>query len=275
MTMIKEWQECREEFSDFIAGYFSTKSNLVESMLYTLRQGKKFRPFLSYATAKALGLPSGKVVAYAAAIEMIHAFSLIHDDLPALDNDDFRRGEKTNHKVFGEAVAILSGDALLNEAFACVIKNYGDRPSMAIELVKHMTDAVGINGMIEGQVQDIKAQNVAVDYPSLKRMHELKTGALIKASVLGAASICTADIDTTKNLQVYAEALGLAFQIADDLIEVTEGKEELGSYVGILGLDEAKRQLDITSKSALDAISKFDNADLLKHLVIENQNRKF
>lgn len=275
MTAPEEWQKCREEFLDFIAGHFSTKSNLIESMLYTLKQGKKFRPFLSYATAKTLQQPSSKITAYAAAIEMVHAFSLIHDDLPALDNDDLRRGEKTNHKVFGEAVAILSGDALLNEAFACVIKNYSDKPQVAVQLIKLMTDAVGTDGMIEGQVQDIKAQNVAVDYTSLKRIHELKTGALIRASVLGAATICEADSETTENLRVYAEALGLAFQIADDLIEVTEGKEELGSYVGILGFEEAKEQLDTTSKAALAAISTFNNADLLKYLVTTNQNRKF
>ena len=275
MSAKDEWQKCRDDFSKFVSEYFSTKSTLVESMLYTLKQGKKFRPFLSYATASCLQKTNSDVTAYGAAVEMVHAFSLIHDDLPALDNDDYRRGEKTNHKVFGEAVAILSGDALLNEAFSCIIKHYGHKPTLAIRLMQLLSDAVGINGMIEGQVQDIKAQNLAVDYPALKHIHELKTGALIKASVLGAACICEASENDFKKLQTYAEAIGLAFQIADDLIEVTEGKAELGSYVGILGLEEAKKHLDATSNLAIDAIAGFTNAELLKHLVTENQNRKF
>jgi geranylgeranyl diphosphate synthase, type II len=275
MELQKEWQTCKEQVATFLNSYFQQKTNLVEAMLYTLGQGKKFRPFLSYATAIALNKSTRPVIAFASAIEMVHAFSLIHDDLPALDNDDYRRGEKTNHKVFGEATAILAGDALLNEAFRCISTNYQENPRLSLQLINMIADAVGTKGMIEGQVQDLKAQGIAFDYESLKKVHELKTGALISASVLGAALISEANGTDYSNLKIYSENLGLAFQIADDLLEAKEGKTELGSYVGILGFEKAKQELDLTSEKALASIQGLANAELLKLLVKENQNRNF
>jgi geranylgeranyl diphosphate synthase type II len=273
MQLGQEWQNCRQQFSHFITSYFSETSELIDAMMYTLKQGKKFRPFLTYATAVALDRPIRPTTAFAVATEMVHAFSLIHDDLPALDNDDFRRGIPTNHKVYGQAVAILAGDALLNEAFAIIPKYYNENPKLALELIQTLSHAVGTKGMIEGQVRDLKAQGLRVDYPTIRRVHELKTGALIRASVVGSALICDSAPKQLQQLHVYSEALGLAFQIADDLLEAKDGKEELGSYVGILGLEKAQEKLLEASDEAKRAINDFPNPELLKQLVEENQNR--
>lgn len=270
-----EWQNCRKQFSEFVTSYFSEKTELVEAMLYTLNQGKKFRPFLSYATATALDRSVNSVIPYAVATEMVHAFSLIHDDLPALDNDDYRRGILTNHKVYGEAVAILAGDALLNEAFTVIAESYQENPKLAVKLIQTLTQAVGMRGMIEGQIRDLQAQGTKFDYADLRRVHELKTGALIRASVIGAALICEATEAQLKQLHIYSEALGLAFQIADDVLEAKEGKEELGSYVGVLGLKEAETKLTEASHEAIHAIENFPKAGLLKQLVQTNQSRNF
>ncbi len=273
MTEIKhDWQKCREHFQAFVEDYFaSDKRLLAESMLYTLRQGKKFRPFLSYATARVFSDNTRTILAYSVAVEMVHAFSLIHDDLPALDNDDFRRGMQTNHKVYGEDVAILAGDALINEAYLLIANYYESNPSLALDLIRLLTANVGRNGMIEGQILDLKAQKATVDIEELKKIHQLKTACLIQAAILGAAKIHSASQEELDALKTYGSYLGLGFQIADDLLEE---KHELGSYVHLLGQEAAAKALQDCSDKALAALKIFgESADLLRALVKENLER--
>lgn len=274
MTIKNEWELCRNQFTDFVNAYFiEDKELLAESMLYTLRQGKKFRPYLSHATSVALNQSASTSIAYGTAVEMVHAFSLIHDDLPALDNDDYRRGEKTNHKVYGEDVAILSGDALLNEAFLVICKYYGEKPSLCVDLIKTLGEAVGRKGMIQGQILDLKAQKEKVSIEDLKKVHQLKTGCLIQSAIQGAALIAGADNKKQEALRSYGESLGLAFQIADDLLE---DHEELGSYVSLLGREEAMKSLQKISEEGFASLNHFgEEAELLRGILQENLQRKF
>jgi geranylgeranyl diphosphate synthase type II len=206
---------------------------LSEAMRYSLLGGgKRLRPILCLAFADAVSSASsggGEVAEDAAcAVEMIHTYSLIHDDLPAMDDDDLRRGRPTSHKVFGEAMAILAGDALLTGAFECLAS--GPQPARA-ELVKLLSSAAGAAGMIAGQVLDI-AEDRPADAGYLTRMHRLKTGALIRASCAMGAVAAGATAPQRTAAATYGEAVGLAFQIADDLLDATSSAEVLGKPAG-------------------------------------------
>lgn len=256
-------------------------TSLKEAMLYSLMAGgKRLRPTLAFATAELFGKEPKEVVAFACAIEMIHTYSLIHDDLPAMDNDDIRRGKPTSHKVFGEAMAILAGDALLNLAYETMIKDTLTGNSMAkLKAMDIIAQYAGSLGMIGGQVIDLNGEGRRVDEDELKTMHRLKTGALIKAPCEAAAIICGCDDKELELISNYAANLGLAFQIQDDILDVEGNVEAMGkkpgsdalcdksTYVTMYGLDKSKKLLNEVTNQGVAYLDSFGSrAAFLKEL---------
>jgi len=253
-------------------------------MEYSLMAGgKRIRPILLMAAADAVaahGIKGENFLSVASAVEMIHTYSLIHDDLPAMDNSDYRRGKLTNHKVFGEAMAILAGDALLTLAFEVIARQKNVKYPVLLEVAMELSKAAGPSGMVGGQVIDLSSEDTAIDLETLKKMHLGKTGALFRASIRAGAILAHASDKKLSALTDYAEKFGLAFQITDDILDV-EGKEEnigkpVGSdaknlkstYVTLTSLAEAKRLAAEAVDNALDAIKDFDdNADFLREIV--------
>jgi len=193
--------------------------------------GKRLRPVLVIAGAEAVGGTAEQVMPTACAMELIHTYSLVHDDLPAMDNDDFRRGVPTNHKVFGEAMAILAGDALLTLAFRLVADNAGESAALR-DVVVDIADAAGHQGMVAGQVADLEAEGRRVGADVVDYIHTHKTGALIRTSLRIGAMLCGADAAQVRALSVAGADLGLAFQIVDDILDVVASSEELGKTAG-------------------------------------------
>jgi geranylgeranyl diphosphate synthase type II len=238
--------------------------------------GKRIRPILCLAAAEACGGDMAPAMPVACALELIHTYSLIHDDLPAMDNDDFRRGKRTSHKVFGEAAAILAGDALLTEAF--VLLSRAEKVRLAAErrlaVIQEIAQAAGIAGMVGGQALDIRTEKNDQNIAGLTETHRRKTGALIMAAVKSGAMIAGASDEKISALSVYASHIGIAFQIADDILNV-EGDESLmgkktGSdavlgkvtYASLLGLDAAKVKLAQHIEAAIAGIAAFDSRAL-------------
>jgi geranylgeranyl diphosphate synthase type II len=193
--------------------------------------GKRLRPVLVIAGAEAVGGAADRVMPTACAMELIHTYSLVHDDLPAMDNDDFRRGAPTNHKVFGEAMAILAGDALLTLAFRLVADNAAKSAALS-EVMTEIADAAGHRGMVAGQVADLEAEGRSVGAEVVDYIHAHKTGALIHASLRVGAMLCGADATQLRALSVAGADLGLAFQIVDDVLDVVASSQELGKTAG-------------------------------------------
>lgn len=225
---------------------------LAEAMRYSLLAGgKRIRPVLALATAEALGREPDDVLPLAGALEMIHTYSLIHDDLPAMDDDDLRRGKPTCHKAFGEDVAILAGDGLFAEALNLVLDRQPGDPADVLAAVRELTAAAGVNGMVGGQYLDVTAPD-DLDAQALRRLHELKTGRLIAASVMCVVLLFGAGRPATIHLSRFAAELGVLFQIVDDILDVTGDEAELGkprgsderhgkrTYVSVFGLDHAR-----------------------------------
>jgi len=195
--------------------------------------GKRIRPVLLLLTSKAYGMNIKYVMPVACGIEMIHTYSLIHDDLPAMDNDDYRRGKLTSHKKFGEAIAILAGDALLTKAFETFCEcNRFISDEKLLKVIKLISDASGINGMVGGQAADILFENKNVSKKALDFIHSHKTGALIKASILSGAILSGADKNELKLWDRFGEIVGLIFQITDDILDVTSTTKKLGKTAG-------------------------------------------
>lgn len=246
------------------------EKNLLNSMRYSLMAGgKRIRPVLALAVAKMLGEQVRIVMPFAASIEMIHTYSLIHDDLPAMDDDDYRRGKLTNHKVYGEAMAILAGDALLNEALNLMLKASLSDPAKMKQMVEAtlvIAEAAGKTGMIAGQVIDMEAEGKTLSAGELKNMHRKKTGALLKASILAPAIISGSHDKILESLSQYADSIGLAFQIKDDILDVESSLTELGkpagsdakndknTYVTLYGIEQAKSMLNEATENAVDAL---------------------
>ncbi len=240
---------------------------LKESMLYSVEAGgKRLRPILLLASYEAYGDKLEKVLPTAVALEMIHTYSLIHDDLPAMDNDDFRRGKPTNHKVFNEATAILAGDALLTYSFEIVGTDTGLSDEQRIRLVRMLAKVSGPTGMVGGQLLDMEAEDRAVSLEELERIHTLKTGELLRFAVFAGAYIAGANEKQLAALEKFAYYLGLIFQVQDDILDVTGDQEKLGKPVGsdeenqkstypkLLGLKGAQNRKDyyvIEAKKAL------------------------
>lgn len=228
---------------------------LVEAMRYSLLAGgKRVRPVLALSTARALGHDPSVVMPYAAALELIHTYSLIHDDLPAMDDDDLRRGKPTCHVAYGENVAILAGDALFAEALRLITANQAGEPMHVVGAMDELLAAIGAGGMVGGQFIDIDEQVESAD--ELKLMHELKTGRLIRASVRGAAIVLGTPTKQVEQLGEFAGELGVLFQIIDDILDVTGSDAELGkpsgsderhgkaTYVSAFGIDGARKLAD-------------------------------
>lgn len=247
---------------------------LWDSLQYSFESGgKRFRPFLTSLIVKAYRKPQN-YLAFAMATEMIHTYSLIHDDLPCMDNDDMRRGKPTNHKVYGEDIALLAGDAFQTQALSLLAYEYANQPQLAVQLIQLLSSKAGALGMIGGQVLDMKSQS-DISIKQLELMHRLKTGALIEAAVMGGAAICEASESETKAFASFAAAIGLAFQIKDDILDADDKDQDFKSYISLIGLEKTKaelqKQVDI-SNEALKALSHL-NIQPLKDLVIYNQNR--
>jgi geranylgeranyl diphosphate synthase type II len=242
---------------------------LLEAMRYSLfSQGKRVRPILALAASEALGAPTAPVLPFACAIELIHTYSLIHDDLPAMDDDDLRRGKPTSHRVFGEGIAILAGDALLTEAFR-IMGEASLRPSIgrrrALQVLTEIAVAAGAHGMVAGQVADIEAERRNLDLPAVEFIHVRKTGALIRAAVRAGALIPGARPAPLRRLTRFAEFFGLAFQIADDLLDAESSTEVTGK---ITGRDRARQKATFPAVLGLSA-TRERVAELLENAVAE------
>jgi geranylgeranyl diphosphate synthase type II len=251
-------------------------AELRKSMLYSATNGgKRFRPVLSVLIAELLGSSAEKVLPFATAVELIHTYSLIHDDLPCMDNDDMRRGKPTNHKVFGEDFALLAGDALLTEAFLIIAKNYSDNGFLVGRLVQLLSEAAGIRGMVGGQAIDLRAGQKQLSQEELTHLHLLKTGALIRVAVEGAAIIAGAKTHDVEALKKFGEGLGLAFQVADDVLDHGEKDQDVRSFTGIIGLENTKTYLSQISQSTMAELHKVSaDAVMLEYLVNFNISRK-
>lgn len=247
-------------------------SELHESIRYSvLAPGKRLRPTLVIAAAEAVGGQEEQVMPTACALECIHVFSLIHDDLPCMDNDDYRRGRLTNHKVYGEALALLAGDALLALAFQLIAENAAVVPAERILPTLHLVaKASGTWGMVGGQVVDMASQAKPVTIETLRYIHAHKTGALLTASVLSGALLAGATEEQSEALRAYGEHIGLAFQIADDILDVSGDEAKLGKPVGsdeerdkatypkLFGLEESRRRAHAEVEAALATLTDFD-----------------
>ena len=246
-------------------------SRLWESVDYSLfSSGKRFRPLLAVLTAKALRAPAEKVLPLASAVELIHTYSLIHDDLPVMDNGDLRRGRPTNHKVFGDALALLAGDGLLTHAFYVLARGLQSSPQAAAAIEK-VASAAGLGGMVGGQVLDISMTDL--DENLMNDIHRLKTGALIQVSVEAAAILCGASDSDQKSLTAYGRALGLAFQLADDLQDAGEKIEKV-NFVHVLGPERTVQLLKQATDDGVAALAGFgDDASGLRFLLTMNQER--
>ena len=243
---------------------------LAKSMLYSLEAGgKRLRPILVIASAEAVGGTADRVMPAAVALEMIHTFSLIHDDLPAMDDDSLRRGRPTNHKVFGDAIAILAGDGLLAEAFYVLADAARSiDPAALLGVVRDIAHATGGRGMTGGQVIDIESTGKSIDAATLTKLHAYKTGALLRVSVTAGARLCGASQGELDALGRYGDAIGLAFQIADDILDIEGSEEELGKDIGsdeakgkstfpaIIGLDASRRRAAELIDDAIAALTR-------------------
>lgn len=254
---------------------------LCDAMNYSLMAGgKRLRPVLLMAAADAVGGRGTDYLCTACAIEMIHTYSLIHDDLPAMDNDDYRRGKLTNHKVYGEGMAVLAGDALLTMAFEVMLRQPASSAEARLAVVQEMSQAAGPNGMVGGQAIDLESENKHIDMKRLKQMHMGKTGALFCAAIRAGAILAGTDEDQLTALTLYAEKFGMAFQITDDILDVTGSEEVIGkpvgsdernhksTYVTLTSLETAQQLARQAADDAVAALDGFDEkADFLRDIV--------
>ena len=264
--------------------------SLHQAMRYSVfAGGKRLRPILMIAACESLGGHAGQVLHAACAMEMIHTYSLIHDDLPAMDDDDFRRGRPTNHKVYGEATAILAGDALLTEAFRILADAEANRsvpPATVIKVIELVARYAGSQGMVGGQVVDMESEGKEIDFPTLEYIHTHKTGGLILASVQVGALLGGANDSQVAAIKRFGGAVGLAFQIADDILDVVGDQQHLGKNVGSdqargkatypaqLGLDEARQRADELCGIAISALAPLgESAEILQELARYIVNR--
>lgn len=260
------------------------------AMRYSLLGGgKRLRPILALAVSEMLGGEKDEIMPFACAVEMIHTYSLIHDDLPSMDNDDYRRGRLTNHKVYGEDIAILAGDSLLNFAFelmtdACT--NTEENLLNKVKAINLISKSSGVRGMIGGQVIDIESEGKNIEFELLQEMHRLKTGALIKAPILAAATICNAKPEEIEVLETFAEKIGLAFQIKDDILDIEGDFETLGkntgsdmaneksTFISLKGIESSKRLLEELTQEAISNLNIFGEKSLFLRNLTQNLSKR-
>lgn len=262
-----------EALEHYLPGEDNIPADIYKAVRYSVfNGGKRIRPILCLAAAEAVGGDLGQAIPVACALELIHSYSLIHDDLPAMDDDDFRRGKPTCHKVFGENIAILAGDALLTEAF--VLLSHMEKVRLSAErrlaVIQEIAQAAGIHGMVGGQALDVLSVKFVSDENTLHEIHRRKTGALIVAAVKSGAIIFNVRKDKIQALAEYGINLGLAFQIADDILNVEGDRELMGketgsdaahnklTYTSLLGSDLAKEKLAKYIDAAVASLSGFD-----------------
>jgi geranylgeranyl diphosphate synthase type II len=286
MDLKKYLKEKKDLVDAFFRVYFSEARRpeiLQEAMLYSLfAGGKRIRPVLALASYEACGGDAADIVPYASTLELIHTYSLIHDDLPAMDNDDLRRGKPTNHKVYGEAVAILAGDALLTEAFAILSDPSLGRKMRESDLLKaarEIAKASGMNGMVGGQVQDMLSENSEPDMDTLEFIHRCKTAALIRASVqIGAILSCSGEREIDA-MTGYGSNIGLAFQVIDDILDIEGETEVLGkpkgsdekkkkmTYPRLYGIEKSREKAKELVRSAIASLVPFgEKAEPLREI---------
>ncbi|RMD58492.1 MAG: polyprenyl synthetase family protein, partial [Nitrospirae bacterium] len=285
-----------EKVDDFIKSHLSYRRErgvcpeiLCEAMSYSLTAGgKRLRPILSIAAYEAIGGEDEElIIPIASSIEFIHTYSLIHDDLPAMDDDDLRRGRPTNHKVFGEATAILAGDALLTEAFS-IISNLDAPPMMLLSVIKELSAAAGPEGMVGGQMVDILSEGKRIDKETLCFIHQHKTGDMITSSVRIGAIVAQSSEEDLQAMTLYGGCIGMAFQIVDDILDVTGTTEELGktagadaargknTYPAIFGLEKSEKEARRLIREAIKAVAEFgERAEPLRDIaryILERRN---
>ncbi len=273
---VNEWLEC------FVPSESVPPRQLHRAMRYSLLAGgKRLRPILVLAAGEAFGAEPDDLMPAACAVEMIHTYSLIHDDLPAMDNDDLRRGLPTCHKVFGEAMAILAGDALLTQAFRVLSSDAAGRdPSRQLRVIREVSAAAGtVEALIGGQIVDIESEGKEIDEPTLEYIHRSKTGAMIRVSIVIGAVLAGADEPQITALGEYGERIGLAFQIADDILDITSTSEELGktpgkdikarkaTYPSVHGIAASEARARKLVDEAVEIVSRLDaDTDRLKEI---------
>ena len=286
MDLKKELNIRVEEINRILDEYMpkteGRQKTVIDAMNYSVSAGgKRLRPMLMYETYKLFGGDGEVVKPFMAAMEMIHTYSLVHDDLPAMDNDEYRRGKKTTHAVYGETMGILAGDALLNYAFETAATAFDILFDKKVaKALKVLSEKAGIYGMIGGQVVDIESEGKKVDIDTVEFIHTLKCGALIEASMQIGAILAGVDADTEKKIASAGADIGFAFQIQDDILDVTSTTEILGkpvgsddkneksTYVSLKGIDKAKEDVKMLSERALGIISSFENRnEFLEELI--------
>lgn len=283
--MLKEiWQErlqlVEAQLEKELNANPSLDGKLAEAMSYSLMAGgKRMRPMLLMAAADAVGGRGTDFLTAACAMEMIHTYSLIHDDLPAMDNDDYRRGKLTNHKVYGDGMAILAGDALLTLAFEVVLRQEAEA-SVKLAVLKEFAVAAGQSGMVGGQAMDLEAEGRQISMETLQKLHMGKTGALFHAAIRSGAMLAGASAEELSALTTYADKFGLAFQITDDILDVVGDEAVIGkpvgsderndksTYVTLTSLDEARALAEKTVDEAVKALEPMgEKAGFLRELV--------
>ncbi|MGM0438576.1 MAG: polyprenyl synthetase family protein [Bacillota bacterium] len=260
----KTLRELMESFKPVIS------KTLFDSMEYSLFSGgKRIRPVLSMYSAEIVNGDQKTACKIGSALELIHTYSLIHDDLPSMDDDDYRRGEKANHIVYGPGVAILAGDGLLTGAFE-ILSNMDLEPAKKIKIINVISKNAGVNGMVGGQVLDLESEDKDIEIEELKKIHLAKTGALFEAAILSGAYTATPTEREIKALKIYSEKLGLLFQITDDILDITGDEKKLGKAVGsddqlnkstypkLLGLNGAKKEAEKIFNEAQKSLKIFE-----------------
>lgn len=266
----------KDQFHDFESAFetqleqIQAPQRLKEAILYsTLNGGKRLRALLTLASGELCGANQQTLYPIAGAIECIHAYSLIHDDLPAMDDDNFRRGKPTCHKAFDEATAILAGDALLTYSFELLSHLPALSAEKKLQIIQLYSTAAGTIGMVGGQFIDLESEDKTITLQELETIHRKKTGALIKAAILAGAIAGNTDQDTYDKLSTYADNIGLAFQIKDDILDVTGTQEELGkmpgsdllqdksTYISLLGMDSSVEKLNRLTTDAIEILASF------------------
>lgn len=281
-------QEIEEILRKFLPEQSGYQKEIMEAMEYSLMAGgKRLRPMLMKETYTLFGGNDHVIYPFMAAIEMIHTYSLVHDDLPAMDNDDYRRGRKTTHVVYGEAMGILAGDALLNYAFETAAEAFTMFPEKSLQIGKAMqilAKKAGIYGMIGGQVVDVQSAGSAISKEVLDFIYELKTGALIESAMMIGAVLAGAGSEEIRKMEKVARNVGIAFQIQDDILDVTSTPEVLGkpvmsdeknektTYVTLVGVEKAKEYVEEISEEAIGLLSELPQRNefleaLLKELI--------
>lgn len=271
---LQKVQEIEGVLKQYLPEQTGYQKQIMEAMEYSLMAGgKRLRPMLMRETYTLFGGEDKVIEPFMAALEMIHTYSLVHDDLPAMDNDDYRRGRKTTHVVYGEAMGILAGDALLNFAFETAAKAFDMYPEKSLligKAIQILAGKAGIYGMIGGQVVDVNSAGASISKEVLDFIHELKTSALIESAMMIGAVLAGASVEEIGKIETIAKNIGIAFQIQDDILDVTSSMEVLGkpvlsdeknektTYVTLVGLDKAKEYVEVISNEAIELLCNFD-----------------